>query len=446
MSKPALSVIGLGYVGLTTALCFANRGFKVFGVDINKEVVEEIKRGEAPFYEPGIDSLLKNALSRESFTPTTDYVDAITNTEISFVTVGTPSRADGSIELRFVEKACKNIGVCLKNKDSYHLIVIRSTVIPGTTQNLVKPTLEKHSSRKCGVDFGLCMNPEFLREGSAVHDTLHPDRLVIGEYDKRSGDVLFNLYKEFYGEDIPPIIRTNLVNAELIKYASNAFLATKISFINEIANLCQKIPEADVVTIADAMGLDKRIGRLFLNAGLGYGGSCFPKDVKAFIKFGEEKGLSLKILKAVDEVNEEQPYKAIELAKMALGSLKGKNVAVLGLSFKPKTDDMRNASSIKVVNALVKEGAHVRVYDPVSLEKARKIFGQSVTYVSSAKECILNADCAIIVTEWDEFAKLSPSFFKENMKNPLVIDGRRIYKYQEFEAQGVKLLAIGLGV
>ena len=272
----------------------------------------------------------------------------------------------------------------------------------------MKPILEEESLKTCGTQFGLCMNPEFLRQGSAFEDTVNADRVVIGSYDKRSGDALEDLYRDFYSAKMPPLIRTTLSTAELIKYASNAMLATKISFINTIANICEKIPGADVKVVAAAMGLDKRIGPLFLDAGLGYGGSCFPKDVKALIACSKNLGYTPELLESVENINHTQPLKAVEFCKQQLGSLKGKKIAILGLAFKPDTDDMREARVIPIINQLLKEGAHVSAYDPVASQTAKSIFNGKIRYASSALDCIKKADCAIIVTEWSEFQKLTP--------------------------------------
>ena len=287
------------------------------------------------------------------------------------------------------------------------------------------------------------MNPEFLREGSALQDTLHPDRIVIGEYDKKSGDTLEALYRDFYAEEMSPLIRTNLPTAELIKYANNAFLATKISFINQMANICEKIPGADVTVVAKGIGLDKRIGPFFLNAGLGYGGSCLPKDVKALIALSKNLGYEPTLFNATEEVNKAQPYKAVELCKRILGGLQGKRIAIMGLSFKPGTDDMREAVSIKIINQLLKEKARVITYDPKAIPNAKKIFGIDIEYSSSAIECIKGAHCCILVTEWNEFKKLTPEDFIQNMRQPCLVDGRRIYEPKQF-SQKLKFKAIGL--
>jgi len=436
--------MGTGYVGLSTAVAFAKKGYQVIASTHDSEKVAMINRGIAPFYEPELQETLEQVVKRKMLKCTLNTEEAVLNSDISFITVGTPSKPDGSIDLQFIKNSAYEIGEALKKKETYHLIVIKSTVLPGTTEKIVKPIIERHSGRSCGIEFGLCMNPEFLREGSALHDTLHPDRVVIGEYDKKSGNILESLYRDFYGERIPPIIRTNLTTAELIKYASNAFLATKISFINFMANLCQKIPGADVKTVAEGMGLDKRIGPLFLNAGLGYGGSCFPKDVKALIAYSKSLGCDPSLLEAVEKINESQPYTAIELCKRFLGNLKGKKIAILGLAFKPNTDDMREARSIPIISQLLKEGAKITAYDPAATENAKSIFKNKIAYTSSAIECIKGANCCILVTEWEEFKKLKPRDFIENMKQPILIDGRRIYNPEEFNRK-LKFAAIGLG-
>jgi len=439
----SISIVGTGYVGLCTAVGFADKGYKVIASTNNPQKAKLINRGIPPFFEPGLEELTKKAVKNGYLKCILDREEAVINTDISFIAVGTPSQLDGSIDLQQIEGVAREIGEAIKKKKAYHLVVVKSTVVSGTTQNVVKPIIEQYSNKQCGVDFGLCMNPEFLREGSAVQDTFHPDRVVIGEIDRKSGGILERLYREFYSEDIPPIIRTNLPTAELIKYASNSFLATKISFINEIANICQRIPGTDVKTVAKGIGLDKRISPLFLNAGLGYGGSCFPKDVKALIAFSKSLGYDPTLLEAIEQVNNAQPQQAVESAKKHLGNLKGKEIAILGLAFKPNTDDMREARSIPVINQFLNEGANVTAYDPVAISNAKSIFGDKIKYASSAVECLKNADCCIIVTEWDEFKKLTPKDF-ENMQQPVLIDGRRIYDPKQFSGK-LKFAATGLG-
>lgn len=439
-----ISIVGTGYVGLCTAVGFATRGYQVTTSTHDPEKAAMINKGVSPFYEPGLQESLEKVVKEGLLRCVTTREEAVVNTDITFIAVGTPSQPDGSIDLRFIKKSSREIGEALKKKEAYHLVVVKSTVVPGTTERTVKPAIEAHSNKCCGVNFGLCMNPEFLREGSALHDTLNPSRIVIGEHDRKSGGTLEALYRDFYGEKTPPVIRTNLATAELIKYANNAFLAAKISFINTMANICQKVPDADVTTIAKAIGLDKRISPLFLRAGLGFGGSCFPKDVKALIAFSKSLGYDPSLLKAVEDVNDAQPLKAIELAKKHLGSLKGKRVAVLGLAFKPNTDDVREARAVPIINRLLEEGAKVAAYDPAAAPNAKKIFKNKIKYASSAIECLEGAECCIIVTEWDEFKKLQPEHFIENMKNPTVVDGRRIYDPELFRRR-LTYAAIGLG-
>jgi len=437
--------MGIGYVGLCTAVGFASKEYHVIASTHDAQKAAKINKGIPPIYEPNLQELLKKTIQDDYLKCLLNQPEqAVLDTDITFNTVGTPSKPDGSIDLQHIEKSTQEIGEALSKIDTYHVVVVKSTVVPGTTENIVKPILEKHSRKQCGSDFGLCMNPEFLRQGSAVEDTLNPDRIVIGEHDKTSGDTLAGLYKDFYEEKTPPIVRTNPSTAELIKYANNAFLATKISFINTIANICEKIPGADVTAVAKSIGLDKRIGPSFLNAGLGYGGSCFPKDVKALIAYSKHMGYRLELLEAVEKINETQPHKAIQLCKDLLGDLKGKHIAILGLAFKPNTDDMREARSIQIINQLLKEGANVIAFDPVAVSSAKTIFENKIQYASSTIECLKKADCCILITEWDEFKKLNPKDFKQNMRNPILIDGRRIFDPEKF-SQELKFAAIGLG-
>ena len=445
MKKQTISVLGIGYVGLCTAVGFASKGYNVIASTHDAEKAAKINKGIPPFHEPNLQKLLEETVQNGHLKCLTNQTEkAVLETDLTFNAVGTPSRPDGSIDLRFIEKSTHEMGKALNQKSTYHVVIVKSTVVPGTTQDIVKPILENESKKKCGSDFGLCMNPEFLRQGSAFEDTMHTDRIVIGEYDKRSGDALERLYKDFYGKNIPPTIRTTLSTAELIKYASNSLLATKISFINTMANLCEKILGADVKIVAGAMGLDKRIGPLFLNAGLGYGGSCFPKDVKALIAHSKNLGYRLELLEAVESINKTQPLKAVQFCKELLGNLKGKCVAILGLAFKADTDDMREARAIPIINQLLKEGANVTAYDPVAVPTAKVIFKNKIRYAASTTACLKNADCCILVTEWDEFKKLKPEDFTKSMKQPVLIDGRRIYDPEEFSRK-MKFTAIGLG-
>ncbi|MDH2900688.1 MAG: UDP-glucose/GDP-mannose dehydrogenase family protein [archaeon] len=448
LQKSTVSVIGLGYVGLTTAVVFAKNGIPVVGYEIDPKRAQKIREGAVPFEEPMVKELLKESLKAGTF-KVDEKISKLS--DIVFLTVGTPSdKRDGGIDLTFVKSVSKMIGEVLRSSDKlvdYPVVVVKSTVVPGTTENTVKPIIEEASGKKVGCDFGLAVNPEFLKEGAAVQDMFEPDRIVIGEFDKRSGDTLERFYQWFYEKKMPPVVRTNLVNAEFIKYASNAFLATKISFINSIANIAQKTPGADVSIIAEGIGLDNRIGRKFLNAGLGYGGSCFPKDVRALIAFSKQARYSPVLLDAVDSINQNQGSVAVKMIDEVFegnGGSKGKTIAVLGLAFKPNTDDIREAVSIRIIKQLLSSGAKLKVYDPVAMPNVEMEFGNSLTYSKSSLEAIEDSDCAIIVTEWDEFKKLEPKDYFERMKTPIIIDGRRIYDSEKF-GKALKFKAIGLG-
>ena len=439
-----ISIFGLGYVGLCTAVCFAHKGFRVIGVDIDPKRIKMIQNKKAPIHELGLEDLLEKSVDSQKLSCTQDCGEAIENSDISIIAVGTPPQHGGSYDLGYLRSAAIDIGKALRTKKAYHLVVVKSTVLPGTTENTVKPLIEENAEKKCGSTFGICYNPEFLREGSAVEDIFNSDRIVIGEMESRSGDILEELYRRFYGTQLPPIIRTKVATAELIKQANNAFLATKVSFINTIANLCQAIPETDVTIVAKAIGLDRRINPLFLEAGLGYGGSCLRKDVRALTSFSERLGIKPILLGAVQDVNRMQPYKVIELAQKLLNDLKGKRIGILGLAFKPNTDDVRDAVPIEVVKGFLDKKAHVAVYDPMAAGNAKQILGNKVEYMPSALECIDGADCCVVATAWPEFKALGWKDFAHHMRTPIVIDGRRIYNAEEF-GQRLKFAAIGLG-
>ncbi len=439
-----ISFIGMGYVGLCTAVCFANKGFKTIVSTKDPEKADMVNRGNPPFYEPQLEGLLKKAIKTRNLKAVAGRKETILETDTSFITVGTPPNPDGSVNLKFVVEASKEIGKILKEKEGSHLVVVKSTVPPGTTEEIVKKNIEKQSGKAYGEHFLLCFNPEFLREGSAIYDTLHPDYIVIGEYDRKSGDVLEQVYKQFYGKNVPPMIRTNLPTAELIKYANNAFLATKISFINTFANICERIPGADVTRIAEAIGKDHRINPYFLKAGLGWGGSCFPKDLRALIAYSKKLGYNPTLIQATDKSNQDQIEFMIQKVRNELKTLKGKKIAILGLAFKPDTDDLREARSIKIINQLLKKGATITAYDPMAISNAKESLKRSIIYASSAVECLKNADCAILVTEWEEFKKLKPEDFTQNMRKPILIDGRRVYNPQKFSKK-LRYVAIGLG-
>ncbi|MEM2332879.1 MAG: UDP-glucose/GDP-mannose dehydrogenase family protein [Nitrososphaerota archaeon] len=442
MHLERVAVVGLGYVGLSLSCALASKGFKVIGLDKDYEKVRMIEKGLTPIYEEGLDKVLGEVLDNGNLKLTQSYEEMINWTDICFICVGTPSRPDGSIDLSYVEDASRMIGKCLRNKKKYYLVVVRSTIPPGTTVNVVKKVIEEESGKRL-TDYGLCFNPEFLREGKALQDIFNPDRIVIGCLDETSGEALLDFYKSFHGDNVPPVLVTTPTNAELIKYANNAFLAMKISFINMISQLCQNLPGADVKVVAEGIGMDKRIGREFLDAGLGWGGSCFPKDTIGLLKFGESIGVRLPILEATIEVNDSQISNAIALAEKLVGGVYGKNIAVLGLAFKPGTDDVRESRSIRLIEKLLERGARVRVHDPKALEKSREVLKNKVSYASCIEECLQNADLCILATEWSEYKGLKREMLEKLMKHPALLDCRRIYDPREFK--GIKFAAIGLG-
>ncbi|MFQ6085485.1 MAG: UDP-glucose dehydrogenase family protein [Candidatus Bathyarchaeia archaeon] len=444
MSGFRVSIIGTGHVGLVTAVCFAHRGYDVIASTLDSHKAKLLASDIVPFHERGLEGMLKDVLVSGRFRIVVDRESAVLGSDVTFIAVATPSKPDGSIDLGFIEGTSVEIGKALRKKSGYHLVVVKSTVTPGTTTNVVAPMIEENSGKKAGSGFGLCMNPEFLREGLAIQDTLNPDRVVIGELDKRSGDELEALYRGFYEGKPPPILRTNIPTAEMIKYASNAFLATKISFINQIAGICERVPGLDVGTVAKGMGLDNRISPKFLRAGVGYGGSCFGKDVAALIRLAKDRGLDPALLEQVAAVNLGQAQHAVELLRARLDDLKDKRIAILGLSFKPDTDDMREAPSVRIINRLLDEGVSVVAYDPAALANARKIFGNHITYASSAEECLKGADGCIIVTEWEELRRIKPESFRRLMRKPVIIDGRRIYDPKAI-SKVADYSAVGLG-
>jgi UDPglucose 6-dehydrogenase len=405
-----LSIIGTGYVGLVTGACFAKLGHSVICVDIDPDKVQKINKSISPIYEQGLDNLL--ATYKNNITATNDTNSAIMNTDITFLCVGTPSLKNGSIDLSYLKEATKQIATILKNKKTWHLIVIKSTVLPGTTQQIVLPLLEQYSGKKAGTDFGLAMNPEFLKEGVAIQDFLQPDRIVFGFYNERSRTTLRELYNTF----TCPIVETSLSAAEMIKYASNTFLATKISFINEIGNLCKKLG-IDTYEVATGMGLDSRIGRPFLDSGVGWGGSCFPKDVDALIAWAKEIKEPTRIIERVKEVNTDQPLRLVTILRKHIPKLKGKTIGILGLAFKPDTDDIRDSRAIPIVKELLRNGAHIKAYDPQAMDNFKTLF-PTIEYCMSATD-VLSSDAVLIITKWDVFKTF-------DYRGKIVIDGRRL--------------------
>jgi UDPglucose 6-dehydrogenase len=386
--------------------------------------------------------MLKIAVKKKLLDATSE-ISVAADTDTTFLAVGTPGQQDGSIDLSYIKNATEDLGNVLREKRRYHLVVVKSTVVPGTTNGTVRRFLEESSSKTVGTELGLCANPEFLKEGTAINDALHPDKIVIGSNDKKSAAELTKLYRLFYGSKLPPMILTSPEAAELVKYASNAFLATKVSFINTIANIAEQTPGVDVGTIAEAIGLDPRIGGLFLKAGPGYGGSCFHKDLQALINYSQNKNYDPVLFRATEETNEQQANRVVRIAEKLLGSLSSKRVAVLGLAFKKDTDDIREAASIRVINQLKKKGARVVAYDPMAIPNTKKTLSDQIDYAENAYSALKGADCAIIMTEWDQIRKLKPKDFQAYMKTPNLVDARRIYNPEDFS--GLNYASIGLG-
>lgn len=423
-----ISIIGSGYVGAVTAACFADCGHEIICVDIDEKKIQWINQGIPPIFEEGLEELLEKYAGK-TLIATTDYEYAVLNTDFSFICVGTPSEENGSINLSIVRAAATSIGAALAKKEAYHVIVIKSTVVPETTEKFVIPILEEASGKIAGKDFGVAMNPEFLREGKAIYDFRHPDKIVVGSIDQRSGNLVSELYKNIECE----ITRTDTRTAEMIKYVNNSFLATKISFSNEIGNICKKMG-IDTYEVMRAVGKDARISPLFLNCGAGFGGSCFPKDVRALINKAKDLGYSPILLKSVIDVNEKQPIIMTELLKKKVGNMKGKKITVLGLAFKNDTDDIRESRAIPVIAELLRLGAEVSTYDPLAIENMKKIF-PTISYHNSAKEALQGADACLVVTEWEEFKKLDAEF--EVMKEKIVIDGRKVISATSIDYEGL---------
>lgn len=437
----SVSIVGLGYVGLTTAACFASRGIKVVGVDVDAARIQKIRRGEPVLREPGLEPLLAKTLRRGDLELRADF-SGLEKTDITFIAVGTPGRPDGSIDTNYVEEAARMIGRSLEAKNEFHLVVVKSTVVPGTTRKKVRPALERESRSKIGERIGLAVNPEFLYEGTAVRDTLKPEALVLGTTDKRSYDLLVSLYRKFYRR-LPPTIATTPENAELMKYSINSVRAVQVSYVNFLANICSRIENGDMRDVAAGLARVARLDKRYLGAGLGYGGSCLPKDTRALRAFADSIGMEAPILTSVIEANEKQAEEAVKMARKLVGNLDGKRVAVLGLAFKARTDDVRESTAIRVVNSFVREGAKVAAYDPQAAENARPLLGKTVTYAKSSRDCIKGADVCVVTTGWDEFKAIKPHEFKRLMRFPAVVDGRRIFDPSAFKAEGIPFLRIG---
>ena len=428
-----LSIVGSGYVGLVTGACFADVGHNVICVDNDPRKVEALQGGKVPIYEPGLEEVINRNVAAQRLRFTGSIKDGVDNSQVVFIAVPTPQGADGQVDLSFIEKVAREIAQVLTG---YRVIVDKSTV-PVKTGEKVAESIKRYN--KHGADFDVVSNPEFLREGCAVADLMKPDRIVIGAQSERAIDLMKKIYEPF----MAPILVTDINSAELIKHAANSFLALKISYINAVSAICEA-SGADVEKVADGIGMDRRIGRNFLNAGIGYGGSCFPKDIAAFIKISEQLGVPFTLLKEVQRINATQKDRFLKAVRDALWVLREKKIAVWGLTFKPDTDDIRSSVAIDLVADMLREGAHVSVYDPKGMEKARELKElQGADFASSAMEAVEGAEALILATEWSEFANVDLATVKEKMHTPMVFDGRNLFDPQTMGTLGFDYHSIG---
>lgn len=436
-----IAVVGTGYVGLVTGTCFAEMGTEVYCVDIDKKKIDNLQNGIIPIFEPGLDEMVERNHKAGRLQFTTDLTSILNNVDIVFSAVGTPPDEDGSADLKYVMDVARNVG---KNLNKYILVVTKSTVPVGTAK-LVKQAIQEELDKrgKNDIEFDVASNPEFLKEGAALDDFMHPDRVVVGIENEKARILMEKLYKPFTLNNYP-IIYTDIPSAEMIKYAANAMLATRISFMNEIANLCE-IVGADVSMVRKGIGADVRIGSKFLYAGCGYGGSCFPKDVKALINTAKKNGYNMRILNAVEDVNEFQKNVLFDkLLKYYDGSIAGKTIALWGLAFKPNTDDMREAPALVLIDKIIKAGAKIRAYDPVAMEEAHRRLDNSIIYAKDIYDATVNADAILMVTEWNEFRLPMWNVIKKTMNKPVVFDGRNIFNKQELNELGFDYFGIGI--
>lgn len=435
-----VAIVGSGYVGLVTGTCFAEVGIDVVCVDIDQKKIENLKNGIIPIYEPGLEEMVHRNMKKGRLNFTTSIAEALEDCEVLFSAVGTPPDEDGSADLQYVISVARDCGRNMKN---YLLVVTKSTVPVGTAKKVKQAIQEELDKRGAKIDFDVASNPEFLKEGAAIDDFLKPDRIVIGLDSPRAEELMKSLYKPFTLNG-HPVIFMDIVSAEMTKYAANSMLATKISFMNDIANLCE-IVGADINMVRKGIGSDSRIGNKFIYPGIGYGGSCFPKDVKALIHTATDYGYNLRVLQAVEDVNYDQ--KAVmynKVMKHFKGDIKGKTIAMWGLSFKPQTDDMREAPSLVLIQKFLEAGAHIKTYDPVAMHEAQRILGNSVEFINDQYETLIDADCLVMVTEWPEFKFPNFNIVKKLLKQPLVFDGRNIYDVQEMKRSGFTYYCIGV--
>lgn len=436
-----IAVVGTGYVGLVTGTCFAEMGTEVFCVDIDEKKIENLINGIIPIFEPGLDEMVKRNVKAGRLNFTTDLTSILNKVDIIFSAVGTPPDEDGSADLRYVLDVARTIG---QNLEKHIVVVTKSTVPVGTAQLVKKAIQEELDKRdKSDIEFDVASNPEFLKEGAAISDFMAPDRVIVGVENDRAKALMEKLYKPFTLNNYR-IIYTDIPSAEMIKYAANAMLATRISFMNDIANLCE-IMGADVNMVRKGIGSDARIGSKFLYAGCGYGGSCFPKDVKALIKTAKKQGYEMKILEAVEAVNERQKNVLFDkLMKYYDNDIKGKTIAIWGLAFKPKTDDMREAPALVLIDKILKAGGKIRAYDPVAMEETHRRIGDVIVYAKDIYDAAIDADAILMITEWNEFRLPTWDVIKKIVRKPVVFDGRNIYNRQEMNKVGFEYYGIGV--
>ena len=434
-----VGIIGLGVVGLSLASVLGSKGFSVIGIDLDLKKVEKINSKKSPFFEPKLELYLKKALSK-SLEISSDVQKVVKNSDYIFLTVGTPKSKSGYIDLSMIKKTSKDIGISLRHSSKKPIIIVKSTVVPGTTVKIISPIIEKSSRKKNGSGFYVITNPEFLREGNVIDDTLKPHLVVIGGSDKNSINKLKKFYRKLYDSKIK-FMTTNTQTAEMIKYTNNSFLATKISFINQISSLCQSIPGVSIDDVAEGIGVDPRIGGLFLNAGPGYGGSCLPKDLETIIQFSSKIGTNPILLKAVQQINDLQIKQIISMLEKNLGSVRNKRITILGLSFKENSDDVRESRSIELIKILLKKKSKVTVHDPKAMKNTESIFKNKITYADSLLKSLDNCHCVVIMTPWKIYTKLKNNNFK-NMKKKLIIDTRRILSGKNLN---VEYFALGMG-
>lgn len=434
-----IAIVGTGYVGLVSGTCFAEMGVNVTCVDVNEQKIQALLNGQIPIYEPGLDEMVLRNHKEGRLNFTTDLSTCLDKVDIVFSAVGTPPDEDGSADLKYVLEVAHTVG---KNMNKYLILVTKSTVPVGTAQKVKQAIQEELDRRRVEIPFDVASNPEFLKEGAAIKDFMSPDRVVIGVESQKAKDLMTQLYRPLMLNNFR-VIFTDIPSAEMIKYAANSMLATRISFMNDIANLCELVG-ADVNMVRKGIGADTRIGNKFLYPGCGYGGSCFSKDVKALIKTAEKNGYEMKVLKAVEEVNENQ--KSILFTKLSNyynDNLKGKTISIWGLAFKPETDDMREATSLVMIKNLIEVGCKIKVYDPVAMNECKRRIGDSIIYASDMYDATLNADALLLLTEWKQFRLPSWEVIKKTMHHPLILDGRNIYDKEEMESLGFDYMCIG---